>query len=86
LKLHVCSDAEEVFCTRDECKYGDFCTVFEGGGEGYAEAVSTSFFAIVVDAFVTLYAASSGKHCKLQLYAVSLFKSTLVDRPPIVIY
>jgi hypothetical protein len=74
LKLHVCSDAEEVFCTRDECKYGDFCTVFEGGGEGYAEAVSTSFFAIVVDAFVTLYAA------------VSLFKSTLVDRPPIVIY
>jgi hypothetical protein len=45
LKLHVYSDIEKVFCTRDECKYDDFCTIFEGSGEGYAEAVSLGFFA-----------------------------------------
>lgn len=39
-KLHVCNDCETIERTRDKCWYGDFGAVFEGGGEGYAEAVS----------------------------------------------
>jgi hypothetical protein len=46
LELHVCADAEKGFYTQDECEYRDFGAVFEGGGEGDAEAVSARFFAV----------------------------------------
>ena len=39
-KLHVCDDCETIERTRDEYRYGDFSALFQGGGEGYAEAVS----------------------------------------------
>jgi hypothetical protein len=45
-KLHVRSDFEKICCICDEREYGDFCTVFEGGGQSYAKAVSSHFLAM----------------------------------------
>jgi hypothetical protein len=54
-KLHVRNDCETIERTRDEYWSGDFGAIFQGGGEGYAEAVSLQCLVVAIERVFSWY-------------------------------